>query len=189
MALDDEDDETLAHRAAAGDESAFDALASRHIDRVYAIALKWCSGNRADAEDITQEVFLKLARNIHHYKPAGRFTTWLYQVVVNEARDSYRREKARRLRETLYEKETAKTEPSAEEAREKREEKKGDKRLIALYDMLKRLSPEQREAVVLVFCHGMSHREAAKVLGCAEKTVTWRLFEAKKKLREWYGNG
>jgi RNA polymerase sigma-70 factor (ECF subfamily) len=185
MALDDEDDETLAHRAAAGDDSAFDALANRHIDRVYAIALKWCSGHKADAEDITQEVFLKLARNIHHYKPAGRFTTWLYQVVVNEARDSHRREKSRRTRETAYEKETDKSAPSTEELLDKQ----ADKRMLALYDMLKRLSPEQREAVVLVFCHGMTHRDAAKVLGCAEKTVTWRLFEAKKKLREWYANG
>jgi RNA polymerase sigma-70 factor (ECF subfamily) len=185
MAVTDDDDETLALQAAAGDKAAFDALAERHIDRVYAIAFKWCGGNRAEAEDITQEVFLKLARNIHYYKTEGRFTTWLYQVVVNAARDSYRRDKTRRQHETSYEQETPKTAPAADETTGKQR----DPRLDALYDLLKRLPPDQREAVVLVFCHGMSHREAAKVLGCAEKTVTWRLFEAKKKLREWYGHG
>ena len=56
-------------------------------------------------------------------------------------------------------------------------------------EVLKRLPPEQKEAVLLVICNGMSHKDASLVLGCAEKTVTWRIFEAKKKLKEWYGHG
>ena len=54
--------------------------------------------------------------------------------------------------------------------------------------MLHRLPDGEKEAVLLVVCDGMSHRDAALVLGCAEKTVTWRVFSAKKKLTEWYGH-
>ena len=170
------DDEKLAELAGKGDAKAFEELVLRHADKVFRMAWKWC-GNRADAEDITQEVFMKLARKMHQYEPTAKFTTWLYQVTLNEARDYYRREKRRRNYETEFTREQAGMQDPAKmfEAAQ-------------IHDMLHRLPDEQKEAMLLVFCHGMSHRDAAGVLGCAEKTVTWRIFEARRKLKEWYGN-
>lgn len=170
------DDEKLADMAGKGDAAAFEQLALRHADRVFRMAWKWC-GNRQDAEDVTQEVFMKLARKIHYFKPESRFTTWLYQVTLNEARDFFRREKRRLKHESDY---------AADQPRHANTDGAQEERKLA--DMLHRLPDGEKEAVLLVVCDGMSHRDAALVLGCAEKTVTWRVFSAKKKLTEWYGN-
>jgi len=174
------DDEQLAKRAAKGDEKAFEELALRHASRVFKMAWKWC-GNRADAEDITQEIFMKLARKMHLYKPEAKFTTWLYQVTLNEARDYYRREKRRAGYEAKFSQEQG-------EAGEPGKGLENAQENAQIRDLLHRLPDEQKEAVLLVVCNGLSHRDAAAILGCAEKTVTWRLFEARRKLKEWYGN-
>ena len=171
-----QDDAQLAKQAAAGDKGAFAELVGRHADRVFKTARQWC-GSRADAEDITQEVFVKLARKIHLYRGEAQFSTFLYKITVNEARNYYTREKRRMTRETEF----AKDRPDIQDP-------PADKDTRAT-DLLRRLPPEQREAVVLVICDGLSHRDAAQALGCAEKTVTWRIFEAKRKLAEWYGHG
>lgn len=170
------DDEQLAALAGKGDEKAFEALALRHANRVFRMAWKWC-GNRADAEDITQEVFMKLARKMHLYKPSARFTTWLYQVTLNEARDYYRRDRRRMNYETQFSQQRGETADPG----------KGIE-TAQVRDLLHRLPDEQKEAVMLVVCDGLSHKDAAVILGCAEKTVTWRIFEARRKLKEWYGN-
>jgi RNA polymerase sigma-70 factor (ECF subfamily) len=171
-----QDDAQLARQAAAGDKDAFAALVERHADRVFKTARQWC-GSRADAEDITQEVFVKLARKIHSFRGEAQFSTFLYKITVNEARNYYTKEKRRMVRETEFSKDqnTVQDPPADKDSR--------------ATDLLRRLPPEQREAVVLVICDGLSHKDAAQALGCAEKTVTWRIFEAKKKLAEWYGHG
>lgn len=171
-----QDDAQLAKQAAAGDKKAFAELVERHADRVFRTARQWC-GNRADAEDITQEVFMKLARTIHSFRGEAQFSTFLYKITVNEARNLYTKEKRRVNRETEY-----------SSANSSVQDPPADKDSRAT-DLLRRLPPEQREAVVLVICDGLSHKDAAQALGCAEKTVTWRIFEAKKKLAEWYGHG
>lgn len=168
------DDDQLAGMAAKGDAAAFEALVLRHADRVFRMAWKWC-GNRADAEDVTQEVFIKLAGKMHLFQPRAKFTTWLYQVTLNEARDHHRREARRSRNEAQY---------SAELQTDAMQESGAD-----IEELLRGLPNDQREAVLLVHCQGLSHKEAALVLGCAEKTVTWRLFEARKKLKELHGHG
>ncbi len=173
-----QDDAQLAKLAAGGDKTAFTELVGRHADRVFRTARQW-SGSRADAEDITQEVFIKLARNIHSFRGEAQFSTFLYRITVNEARNYYTKEKRRVARETEF---------SA--LRSGQTESLADRELVSkAAELLNRLPVEQREAVVLVLCDGLSHKDAAQALGCAEKTVTWRIFEAKKKLAEWYGHG
>lgn len=172
------DDEQLADMAGKGEARAFEELALRHADRVFRMAWRWC-GNRADAEDITQDVFMKLAQKIHHYRPKARFTTWLYQVTLNEARDHFRRESRRLAHESAFTAQQPRATDGEQERRDTAEK---------ISAMLHRLPDGEKEAVLLVVCDGLSHGEAALVLGCAEKTVTWRIFSARKKLTEWYGH-
>ena len=77
-------------RAVAGDRAGFAALVSRHYDMVFRVAWKWC-GNREDAEDIAQDVCVRLGQTIRSYSGQAKFTTWLYRVVLNAARDHYRK--------------------------------------------------------------------------------------------------
>jgi RNA polymerase sigma factor (sigma-70 family) len=88
-------DRELVGRAVGGDSSMFECLVNRHYMLVYRVAYKWC-GIRENAEDITQEVFVKLARAIHGFKGGSAFRTWLYRITVNTAKD-YLRSSARKV--------------------------------------------------------------------------------------------
>src|SRR3990170_3602343 len=73
-----------------GDRAAFGRLVERHYDFVYRVAWRW-SGRKADAEDIAQEVCARLGRAIPGYRGGGAFTTWLYAMTMNAARDVMRK--------------------------------------------------------------------------------------------------
>ena len=86
----DASDTELIGRARDGDEGAFGQLVERHYDFVYRVAYRWC-GRKADAEDVAQDVCVRLGSAIHAYRGAGAFTTWLYALTLNAARDMARR--------------------------------------------------------------------------------------------------
>ncbi|MBL1148034.1 MAG: RNA polymerase sigma factor [Pseudomonadota bacterium] len=166
-----EDDEWI-RRAAGGDREAFAMLVERHYGKIYAIAWKFC-GNKEDAEDVAQNVAIKLARVMSSYRFEAAFTTWLYRLTVNAAKDHIRQRGRIGAREVPLKPEIT---PVAEENPEKKLEMK---EVLAAVDAL----PEaQRDVILLVCWEGLSHKEAADVLDCAETTVSWRLFEARKKL-------
>lgn len=79
-----DDDAPLVERARAGDCAAFEELVRRHADRLHAVVLRLCS-NRQEAEEITQEAFLRAWRGIGRFKGRSQFFTWLYRIGVNEA--------------------------------------------------------------------------------------------------------
>jgi len=87
-------DETLALAAAGGDRAAFEALVARHYERVYGLAYRLC-GNRADAQDMAQDICAALPAKLRHWRGEARFTTWLYRVVMNAAHDMRRRHATR----------------------------------------------------------------------------------------------
>ena len=92
MMLDESEasDAELIVRAKGGDRGAFSTLLERHYDFVYRAAYRWC-GKKADAEDIAQEVCVRLGKAIRDYRGGGAFTTWLYSVTMNAARDMMRK--------------------------------------------------------------------------------------------------
>jgi RNA polymerase sigma-70 factor, ECF subfamily len=169
-----ENDNELAKRAAAGDRAAFGELISRHYDRIFRLAWRWI-GNRTAAEDVTQDVCIKLAGAIRSFRGDSAFTTWAYRIAFTTATD-YLRE-AQRLRAI---------EPSqmmglvdvAETATPET-----DVIGAELWQAVRQLPAQQRDAVLLVYGEDLSHAEAATVLGCTEKTVSWHLHEARKRLK------
>lgn len=167
-----DEEETWIRRAAGGDREAFAMLVERHYDKIYRIAWKFC-GTKPDAEDVAQNVVIKLAQVMASYRFEAAFTTWLYRLTVNAAKDHLRQKGRIGARETLLEPEIT---PATAESPERQLE---IKQILAAVDKL----PEaQREVILLVCWEGLSHKEAADVLGCAETTISWRLFEARKKL-------
>ncbi|WP_296741782.1 RNA polymerase sigma factor [Mesorhizobium sp.] len=166
-------DAELIGRAKGGDREAFSLLLERHYDFVYRAAYRWCRA-KADAEDIAQDVCVRLGRAIRDYNGGGAFTTWLYAMTLNAVRDRMR--KAAR--------ETAKTEAygvhalMAGEAAFEVEEP-----VEALWAAVRLLPDKQRDAVLLVHGEGLSHAAAAEVMAISETTVSWHIHEAKKRLR------
>lgn len=169
-------DQVLVLRAADGDRDAFAALLERHYDFIHRVACRW-SGDAAMADDIAQEVCVRLGRAIRNFRGASAFTTWLYALTLNAARDHGR--KARRDRE--------KAEAWGTHQRlfgEAEEADPAEEQAQRLWQLVQRLSAKQRDAVLLVYGEGLSHAEAAAVMDCAEPTVSWHIHEAKKRLRQ-----
>ena len=160
-----------------GNDDAFRALVERHCDLVFKVAFKWC-GVKEDAEDIAQDVMMQLAHKIRRFKPdSAAFTTWLYRVTINAARDAQRRKSTRKDNEREYANvQELHSSNLAQETRLAHHES---------IDLLDRLPDKEQEAVFLVFCEDLNHKDAARIAGCAESTISWRVHSARKKLKAW----
>ena len=166
-------DRKLVKLAQGGDARALEHLFERHYLQVYRLSYKWC-GVKESAEDVAQEVFVRLVRKLHTFTHRSSFKTWLYRIVVNAARDAGRRSAGRRAGEEAWVRDQRGHNPAPA----------GEEALTAarLHEAIGRLPAKQKEAVLLVCDEGLSHREAARVLNCRETTVSWRIFTARKKL-------
>lgn len=171
-------DDALARAAAVGDEAAFEALIERYYDRFHRLAWRWC-GNATDAEDVAQDVCVKLGQAICGWRAEAAFSTWAYRIVYTTATDRLRARQRIRLVEPskmmmLVEAQSdLAAQPSAEVHVLHGE----------LWDEVRRLPDQQRDAVLLVYGEDMNHAEAAAVMGCSEKTVSWHLHEARRRLQ------
>jgi RNA polymerase sigma-70 factor, ECF subfamily len=171
-------DHDLATAAAGGDTEAFGALIERHYDRFHRLAWRWC-GNRTDAEDVVQDVCVKLGQAIHGWRGEAQFTTWTTRIVFNTATDRLRARQRLRLVEP------SKMAMLVEMTSEPVRDNAADVHILngELWDEVRRLPDQQRDAVLLVYGEDMSHAEAAVVMGCTEKTVSWHLHEARRRLK------
>ena len=175
MMLDDIEpsDLDLVGQAQRGDSAAFGRLVERHYDFIHRVAWRW-TGRKADAEDIAQEVCVRLGRAIRTYRGGGAFTTWLYAMTLNAARDVARKSA----------RETAKAKAfGAHLLVAGQGEPEADGRTEELWTAVRALPDKQRDAVLLVYGEGLSHAAAGDVMACAEATVSWHIHEAKKRLK------
>ncbi len=167
------DDDELAMRAGAGDAQAFRVLLERHYDRIYRLAYRFF-GDVADAEDTTQDVCLALPKKLKSFAGRARFSTWIYQVVINACRDQLRSRASRQALNETY-----------SEVREltKAGDRERNKQVDWLYEALGALNPKLRETAILVLAEDMTHAQAGEVLGIKETTVSWRMHEIRKELK------
>lgn len=141
---------------------------------IHALAYRM-TGSLADAEDLAQEIFIRAYRQIGSFRGEARFSSWLYRLATNTCLNWRKSaERRNRLREDLAVQEAAPAPASPADSTEMS---------ARIQEALMKLKPKQRAAVVLTLCEGMNHAEAARVLGCSETTVSWRVFMAKRRLR------
>jgi RNA polymerase sigma-70 factor, ECF subfamily len=174
MVLEGQDRETI-EACRRGDRDAFRALFETYQDRVYSIALRY-TGDRAQALDIAQDVFVKLLKSIGDFRGESGFETWLYRLVVNRCLDQ--RRSARRwiaLVEGFFGRSNAASALDDLLRSEMRERVQG---AVAM------LAPEQRIVVVLRYTEGLSYDEIARITGVSPGTVASRLNRAHKFLEK-----
>ena len=165
-------DRDLVALASGGDRDAFEALLRRHYERVHRLAWR-LTGSRADADDIAQDVCCALVEEIGGFRGEAKFATWLTGIVVNACRDHRRRGLTlTRLRERLSVLAGLAARPDGRDAY----------RQSWLASELARLDPLLRDTVVLIVGEDLTHAEAARALGVAESTVSWRMHEARRQL-------
>jgi RNA polymerase sigma-70 factor (ECF subfamily) len=167
----------LALRAKNGDGTAFRLLLERHYDMIYRLGRRLL-GSAVEAEDLAQDICLGLAGRIASFRGDSRFSTWLYRVVVNACRD-HRRKQASRAR-TQADYMAFAVDDAADWA-------DGVARQDWLKAALARLDEGLRETALLVVGEDLSHAEAGEILGIAEKTVSWRMHEVRKRLKSMVG--
>lgn len=175
--LDDDGDHGLARRAAEGDRGAFETLLERHYDRIFRLAWRLL-GDRAEAEDLAQDICVALAAKIRGFRGEARFATWLYRVVVNAARDAWRKRSRRDAAHQDFAEVDA-LRQAGDAARAEQAE--------WLRAALGALKADLRETAVLVLDEGLTHGAAAEVLQVREATVSWRMSEIKKALKSQSG--
>jgi RNA polymerase sigma-70 factor, ECF subfamily len=185
----DESDETLMLRYQRGEIRAFETLLARHRRPIYSFILRYV-GVPAVAEDLLQEVFLRVVKGVDAYERQAKLTTWLYTIARNLCVDQSRRQKHRKA-------------ASLDEHFDGEEGDGGslldvvpdrgagtDRKAISrelrskLEAAIGGLSDDQREVFILRELHDMPFKEIADVVGCPENTVKSRMRYALEKLRE-----
>ena len=160
-------------RAQRGDDAAFAVLVRAHEARVFNYVFR-VLGDRALAEDVTQEVFLRVFQALPRFSFGCKFTTWLFQVTKNRVLDELRT-RDRRPRQLLE----AEDVPSLEavDARFERGET-----LAAVWDAIDGLSTDLKMALLLRDVVGLSYPEIAGTLEITLSTVKWRIFDARARV-------
>ena len=178
----------LVRRCVAGDVVAWEEIVQRYNRRIYNICYRF-AGSSDDAQDLTQEVFIKMFRTLNSYDvERGAFMTWVTTITRNLLVDHFRKSKQDRMTESLD------AAPSEHEDAMPLSEKLEDKALPAdasvqsretretVHRALQRLSPELREAVILRDLQDMDYREIATVLKVPEGTVKSRINRGRAEL-------
>jgi len=170
------------------DLRAFELLVRQYQERVFATAYR-LMGNRQDAEDMAQEVFLKVFRNIGSFRGQSSLKTWIYRITVNEAHNARRWFFRHRRHEV--ELDTSPDDSSrnwresiADHGRSPFDEAVSQQRHAMIVEALDRISPIFREAVVLRDITDLSYEEVAEVLGVSLGTVKSRILRGREALRE-----
>lgn len=179
-------DEALAFEAQQGNMEAFADLVDRHKGRVYR-TLYQVVGDDQDAQDLAQEVFLKLFRSLASYRGDAAFTTWLHRLTLNLAFDWLRARKRRPLQVPLapppdQDDRPAIELPSTDETPE--EATLRTERARQLKQAIQELPPDYREVVILHHIHHMSYQQIADRTGSPVRTVETRLYRARGLLKK-----
>lgn len=169
----DDPDEALLRQSQSGDPAAFEPLITKYQRMIFSLAYRM-TGSLDDAEDLTQETFIRAYRNLASYRGASKFSTWLYRIAVNACLNWRQRETMRGQIHSKWAEEEAARGPDA-----------GSDAGARVHEALLKLSPKQRAAIMLTIYDGFSHAAAAKILGCSEATVSWRVFIARGRLKGW----
>lgn len=176
-------DNSLIKKCQSGDSQAFEMLINQHYDTIYRFAYRWC-GEQNNAQDITQNACLKLARAIKQYRFESSFTSWLYQLVINCAKDFYKSPSQHNTREEQHE------DSDLCNLEFNKNEDANAKRVFAqqILEHITQLQDDLKDTLILIYGTGLNHKEAAKLLNIKESTVSWRVHEARKLLKQTFNS-
>jgi RNA polymerase sigma-70 factor (ECF subfamily) len=175
-------DAQLVERCLAGDEGAWEDLVKTHTRRVYGICYRF-TGKDSEAQDLTQDVFLRLFRTLKSFRAGeGSFSVWLTRMTRNLLIDNYRRTKLERVTDSIEDQLPMLEERSSSAAGRADGLLAGREASEILQAALQRLSPELRETVILRDLEEMEYKEIADTLGVPEGTVKSRLNRGRAEL-------
>lgn len=176
------DDHSLLDRFKNGNKAAFEELVVRYQNRIYNLCRHMLQ-TPVNAEDASQDTFIKAYRNLKYFTPKASFYTWLYRIAVNTCLDYRKKTFFQSLFRSTYEKDTylidqISREPSPEGLYESKQ--MGH----ALQKNLSSLSPKLRTVIILKEIEGLSYEEIAEILDISIGTVKSRISRAREEFRK-----
>ncbi len=172
-----DEDFALVSRVKGGDKDAFCELVEKYKERIYFIAYRMTS-NHADADDLSQEAFVKAYESIGSFRGKASFFTWLYRITMNITLNhlkKFGKNQPFELDENISIAGSPVSPDKIVQQRQLHEQ---------ITEAINSLPIKEKSVVELALLEGLQHKQIAQILGCREKTVSWRLFQARKKLKE-----
>jgi RNA polymerase sigma-70 factor (ECF subfamily) len=177
-------------RAREGDREAFGRLVRRHQRRVYAATLH-ILGNHSDADDATQEAFVRAFRGLSSFDGRADFFTWLYRIAVNTALNTLRGGKRGAALAQRGGAEAAhvggRPEALGQDGQDPSHKTQQTAEVQRVLGAISELSPTLRVTLVLATIEDLPHKQIAEILEIPEGTVAWRVNEARRLLRQRLG--
>ncbi len=176
----DAEDKALIKRAAKGDDLAFTAIMRKYKSPLYRFAYRHMN-DADDAEDIVQDTFIALHRNLTRFNPKYKFSTWVFQIAMNKCRDLGRKRKTRSFMQRMTP--LMETKITKIQSDENLETVIDDKRkLEAVQKAIAGLPKTLREPLILCTLQNMSQKQAAEILKLSPKAVETRIYRARQSL-------
>lgn len=185
-------DRTLVERTKAGDSRAFDELVRNYQNRIYGLTFRML-GNRQEAEDLAQEVFLTVHKALGSWRGEGRFYTWLYRIATNTCKNRIKYLRGRNFHRSVSVDDAPESAGQDEERPAVPLQSKvpgpeamieGNRLEAAIARELARLDPEHKLLIVLRDVQGLSYQEILRITGLQEGTLKSRLHRARLALRD-----
>jgi len=175
------DDSDLVRAYVAGEERAFAELIERYQTRLLSFVYRMI-GDRERSEDLVQEAFIRVYRHAHHFDHSKKFSTWIFVIASNLAKNELRRGARRPILLPIVTRgwQNQGT-PELEDPRFRPDELFHERRLQALVEVsIERLPPHQRQVFILRELEGKSYEEIADIVGCCLGTVKSRINRARR---------
>ena len=179
--MEDCSDGHLVTQAKKGDAKAFAELARRCQDKIYYTILA-LTKNQQDASDLAQEVFVQAFKSLKSFKQRSSFYTWIYRIAINLTLNFLKKRQREDAQEVLDENQSldkrtgnSSLSPEGRSLKKELSEK--------LQEAINSLPLPYKASFTLVVFQEMTHGQAARILGCSENTVSWRMHKARKMLR------
>jgi RNA polymerase sigma-70 factor (ECF subfamily) len=176
-------DEKLIAKFQQGDVQAFDLLVRRYKDQLLNYVFRFV-GNRADAEDIVQETFLRVYKNKHYYKEIAKFSTWVYTIAGNLAKTELRRRKRRKVFSVSNFVNDERDYDIKDSARNPEERVDGRMTDSYIQNAIDKLPAKFKEVILLRDVQGFAYEEISQILGIPLGTVKSRVNRGRLRLQE-----
>lgn len=173
------DDEVLIRRFKKGDQKAFEALVKKYFGKVFQLSFSM-TRNRTEAEDLTQDIFIKVYSGLKGFHFKSQFSTWLYRIASNHIKDHFR--SSSRTNQISYDEEILTFSTDKQESPD--EGILQDERRKLVTKALLQLPPKHQIILTLRDIQGFSYEEIGKLLKISPGTVDSRIHRARKMLRE-----